>query len=130
LQHTPSTQSPEEHSLVAVHFAPFELFFWQATPAQKAPEAQSPSAMQLAPHEPDFPLQTYGEQLGSPAEPFGTSVHAPSLDAPSDFAQTSHAPAQGLSQQTPSEQLPPTHSPEPPHESPSGFFARHAPPLQ
>jgi hypothetical protein len=53
-------------------------------------------------------------------------VQLPSLRAPSAAEQTSHAPPQELSQQTPSAQMPLAHSFAPPQRAPSGCLGRQA----
>ena len=62
---------------------------------------------------------------GLPGYVLGASVHLPSAVAPSDAAQTSHAPAHALSQQKPSEANPVAH--EAPLFDAWPVFSLHAP---
>jgi hypothetical protein len=56
------------------------------------------------------PLHRYGEQEGEePPPPLATVVQVPLAEAPSAVEQASQPPAQALSQQKPSTQLPVAH---------------------
>jgi hypothetical protein len=75
-QQTPSTQSPELHSLAAAHAVPFAFLPEQTPVLQKSPAMQSASETHVVLHE--VAAHTYGAQMVVEAE-----GHAP---APSQFA--------------------------------------------
>jgi hypothetical protein len=85
-QQTPSTQSPELHSLAAAHAVPF-AFLPEQTPAlQKSPAMQSASEPHVVLHA--VAAHTYGAQMVVVAE-----GHAP---APSQFADAVARPVTQL----------------------------------
>jgi hypothetical protein len=128
LQQTPSTQLPLVHALPAAQEAPLPCLGTQAPFSQNCPEAQAKSLAQVVGHAAEAPLHTYGAQAGVPALPEGVAVHVPTLPG---RLQASQAPAQAVSQQTPSTQLPNSHSLLPPQVALGAFFSSHCPlPLQ
>jgi len=132
-QQTPSTHCPAAHCAVRAQAAPSASFCTQAPPTHASPAAQSASAVHHDGQLSRDPLQTYGAQVGAPADCAATGLQTPTLPA---CAHASHAPPQALPQQTPSAQWALTHSPSRLHAAP--FTARcrqvpatHAkPPLQ
>jgi hypothetical protein len=107
-QQTPSTQKPEPHWSVLVQALPSSCLGTQRRAAlQKSPVTQFASLLQDVGQPALAPSQVYVPQLlAGPAAPAGSTVQVPSLLAPSEAEHTSQPPPQGLSQQTPSTQLP------------------------
>jgi hypothetical protein len=126
LQHTPSAQNPEAHSLPAPHAAP-STFFGPHVPAwQKLPALQSASALQEARQVP-VPLQ-----VALPHSPAGSVRAGRGEQVPASPArlQAWQAPLHALSQHTPSAQAPELHSVPAAQASPVSFSAVQAPPAQ
>ena len=58
------------------------------------------SARQVEGHAADDPSHRYGEHAGLPLAPAERMAHVPSVLAPVETAQASHAPLQAVSQHT------------------------------
>jgi len=122
-QQTPSTHCPEPHSLAAPHATPRGRFSAQKPLRQKAPCAHSLSFPQGWGQSSSEPLQASGEQLGVPGAPEATGRQVPVVPVPS---QRSHAPAQGVLQQTPSAHAPVAHTAAEAHAVPCALSGTHA----
>ena len=75
---------------------------WWLTVSQKLLAMHSESSLQVLPQVAPVPVHRYGEHEGAPSTAFSKSLHVPGTEL-----QVSHAPAQAVSQQKPSTQLPP-----------------------
>jgi len=123
LQHTPSTQKPDVHSLAAAQDAPATRLAAHVPPLQKAPALQSESAehgaVQLpAPSHSAKPHSSPGSVRADTAEQVPT---APAR------SHARHAPAQAVSQHTPSTQEPEAQALAEVQGLPSGWTERHEP---
>jgi hypothetical protein len=105
LQHTPSTQLPLPHSLAAPQVSPLAFTSVQAPALQKWPAVHWESVEQVVGQEAP-PPHTNGAQEGAPTPPAATAVQVPSRPG---WLQVSQAPAQAVSQQTPSAHEPLPH---------------------
>ena len=94
---------------------------------QWRPAAQSTSVVHQVGQVTAVPLQTYGEQLGSPAKPVEAGTHVP---GEATELHTSHAWLQGELQQTPSTYRLDLQSVPSWHWAPSGLRETHWPPVQ
>src|SRR3989304_486339 len=138
-QQTVSRQKPERPGRPRPQVAPLSRVDTHSPPAQKVPLAQSSSRLQTvgqaAPpsHREDpqppppaprgGPAPTAGEPAGPPAEPAATGVQVPGT-----ALHASQPPAQAMSQQKPSTQLPVAHWVARVHEAPLASWATHCPP--
>jgi hypothetical protein len=129
LQHTPSAQKPDWHSLAASHSEAAGCFGSQVPAWQNAPGLQSAST----PHSPmQAALPLHSDRPHSPAASVraATGVQVPSAEAPSPAAHTSHVPLQAPSQQTPSVQVPERHWLDAVQPVPRWSFGAQLPALQ
>jgi hypothetical protein len=107
LQHTPSAQKADKHSVAEAQAEPL-FFLGSHLPrgVQKRPGAQPALDVQPEGQVPADPVQRYGAQDGLPDEPSSKVTQAPTE---STRLQASHCPAQGALQHTPSTQKPEMH---------------------
>ncbi len=128
LQHTPSAQKPEVHSLAPPHAPPSTFFAVHAPPApQKKPALQSASAAHAARQAEALPSHQV-----LPHSPAGSERAARGVQAPAVLArlQASHAPLHAPLQQTPSAQFPEAHWLSAVQAWPWARFATQVPPEQ
>ena len=126
-QHTPSTQKPLPHCAARPQTPPAANLGTQEVPLQKWVAAQALSAEQPVGQLAVAPSQRYGAHEGAPTLSGAAGLQVPTRPARS---QTSQAPAQGTSQQTPSAQDPLAHWFAPAQAAPAPFFGTHALPSQ
>jgi hypothetical protein len=108
-QQNPSTQLPDWHSGVRVHFPPLGCFFWHwLVASQYAVGAQSVSFVHEVAQPSALPGQVYGAQLGLPGLPAASWVHVPGI-----VVHESHFPLHAELQHTPPAQKPLAHSRQP-----------------
>ena len=117
-QHTPFTQLPLWHWVVAPQLWPLVSLDTHWDPLQKYPAMQPESFEHVPGQLAVAPVHTYGEQEGLPGPV--TFVHVP-------VVHTSQPPAQAVLQQTPSTQLPLTHSAPAAQPDPLTLSCVHAP---
>ena len=89
-QHTPAVQIPDAQCCAPpTQPEPFESNAWHCPELQKYPAAQLASTAHPVEQEGAVPLHKYGEQLGTPGVPPGSSEHVPTSPVRS---QCSHDP--------------------------------------
>ena len=103
LQQKPSAQWPLPHWASVVHAVPLVSASTHAPATHFEPPLHCASTMQLDGHVAESPTQRYGAQAGLPALPAGAFEQVPPVPG---SAHVSHAPAQAVSQHTPSTQWP------------------------
>jgi hypothetical protein len=123
LQHTPSTQLPDWHSVAPPHTTPLTFFAEQYVPLQYVPVGQP--LLQRMGQSTSEPLHvTAMPHAGEPGSPDGAGRHAPPWPI---RLQRSQLPLHGPSQHTPSAQKPDWHWLDAVHATPCIRSASHRP---